>query len=143
LHQQHEIGGRHCAVKADLASETDVRELFARSVAVHEKINAVINNASVFDYDDADSFDSAMLHKHMMPNLTAPIVLAQELHRHVSRLGPDARGVVINLLDQKLSNLNPDFLSYTLTKSALKTATTLLAQALAPKVRVVGISPGL
>ena len=57
---------------------------------------------------------------------------------------PDsAQAVVINLLDQKLFNLNPDFLSYTLSKSALQTATTVLAQALAPKVRVVGVAPGL
>jgi NAD(P)-dependent dehydrogenase (short-subunit alcohol dehydrogenase family) len=53
------------------------------------------------------------------------------------------RGVVINLLDQKLFNLNPDYLSYTLSKAALATATTLLARSLAPKLRVVGLAPGL
>jgi NAD(P)-dependent dehydrogenase (short-subunit alcohol dehydrogenase family) len=50
---------------------------------------------------------------------------------------------VVNLLDQKLFNLNPDFLSYTLSKAALQSATTMLAQALAPKVRVVGVAPGI
>jgi NAD(P)-dependent dehydrogenase (short-subunit alcohol dehydrogenase family) len=53
------------------------------------------------------------------------------------------RSVVINLLDQKLYNMNPDYLSYTLSKAALQTATVALAQALAPKVRVVGLAPGL
>jgi NAD(P)-dependent dehydrogenase (short-subunit alcohol dehydrogenase family) len=67
-------------------------------------------------------------------------LLAQALHAAT----PDgAQAVVINLLDQKLFNLNPDFLSYTLSKAALHTATTMLAQALAPKLRVVGVAPGL
>jgi len=79
-------------------------------------------------------------------NLAAPLALARALYQS---LPPEAdedenlRGVVINLLDQKLFNQNPDFLSYTLTKAALHTATTTLAQALAPRVRVVGVAPGL
>jgi NAD(P)-dependent dehydrogenase (short-subunit alcohol dehydrogenase family) len=76
----------------------------------------------------------------MHSNLMAPILLAQALH---AATPDDAQAVVINLLDQKLFNLNPDFLSYTLSKSALHTATTLLAMSLAPKLRVVGLAPGL
>ncbi len=56
---------------------------------------------------------------------------------------PEARGCVVNLLDQKLWNPNPDYLSYTLSKAALEAATTLLAQALAPRVRVAGVAPGV
>src|SRR5690606_22761689 len=83
------------------------------------------------------------LQTHMLPNLAAPLLLAQALHTHIQARGATARGVVINILDQKLGNLNPDFLSYTLSKAALKTATLMLAQAMAPQVRVVGVSPGL
>ena len=76
----------------------------------------------------------------MHANLAAPVLLAQALHA----MTPDGgQAVVINLLDQKLYNLNPDFLSYTLSKAALQAATTMLAQALAPKVRVVGVAPGI
>jgi NAD(P)-dependent dehydrogenase (short-subunit alcohol dehydrogenase family) len=71
-------------------------------------------------------------------------VLAQALHQHCqARQAPAAEAVVINMLDQKLWNPNPDFLSYTLSKAALEAANTLLAQALAPQVRVVGVAPGL
>ena len=77
----------------------------------------------------------------MRSNVGAPVLLAQALHTHVkSRQG---RGVVVNLLDQKLWNLNPDFLSYTLSKAALEAANTTLALALAPVLRVVGVAPGL
>jgi NAD(P)-dependent dehydrogenase (short-subunit alcohol dehydrogenase family) len=74
-------------------------------------------------------------------NTAAPILLAQALHEHVAPRG--GTGVVVNLLDQKLWNPNPDFLSYTLSKAALEAANTMLAMALAPNLRVVGVAPGL
>ncbi len=134
---------RHCMVQADLGQESQTRQLFADTVATLGRVDAVINNASRFDFDDAGSFATPQLMDHMLPNLAAPVILAQELHRHVAARHPADAGVVVNLLDQKLGNPNPDFLSYTLSKAALKTATTLLAKALAPGVRVVGVSPGL
>lgn len=137
------FGGRHDIVQADLADEEQTRRMFTRAVETLGRVDAVINNAAIFDYDDAATFDYQQLQAHMLPNLAAPVLLAQALHKHLAERHPDAKGVVVNLLDQKLSNPNPDFLSYTLSKSALKTATTLLAQALAPRVRVVGVSPGL
>jgi NAD(P)-dependent dehydrogenase (short-subunit alcohol dehydrogenase family) len=76
----------------------------------------------------------------MRCNLAAPLLLAQTLHAATPE---GEQAVVINLLDQKLYNLNPDFLSYTLSKAALQTATTMLATALAPKLRIVGLAPGL
>jgi NAD(P)-dependent dehydrogenase (short-subunit alcohol dehydrogenase family) len=76
----------------------------------------------------------------MQANVAAPILLAQALH---AATPAGSQAVVINLLDQKLYNLNPDFLSYTLSKAALHTATTMLAQSLAPLVRVVGVAPGI
>ena len=103
-------------------------------------VSCVVNNASLFEYDDVPRFTGDHLMRAMRTNAAAPVLLARSLHQH---LASDARGVVINLLDQKLSNPNPDFFSYTLSKAALKEATTLLAIALAPKVRVVGIAPGI
>ena len=79
----------------------------------------------------------------MRSNVGAPLVLAQVLHQHIAQRGGDAQGVVVNLLDQKLWNMNPDFVSYTLSKAALEAAGTQLAQALAPLLRVVGVAPGL
>jgi NAD(P)-dependent dehydrogenase (short-subunit alcohol dehydrogenase family) len=76
----------------------------------------------------------------MSTNLAAPLLLAQALHAATPE---NSQAVVINLLDQKLYNLNPDFLSYTLSKAALDAATKMLAQALAPTVRIVGVAPGI
>ena len=134
------LGRRAVTLHADLSDEAAVRALLPRAVQALGAVHCVVNNASLFDYDDAQAFSSAKLDAHMHANVAAPILLAQALHAAT----PDgAQAAVINLLDQKLYNLNPDFLSYTLSKAALHTATTMLAQALAPKVRVVGIAPGL
>lgn len=134
-------GAQATIVAADLAEDGAAGQLFQDALAAFGHLDAVVNNASRFDYDDADSFDTSLLFGHMRPNLVAPVALARDLARHVRER--QARGVVINLLDQKLWNYNPDFFSYTLSKAALESATTMLAQALAPHVRVVGIAPGL
>lgn len=134
------LGRRAVAVECDLSVESSVRELLMRAADDLGPIACVVNSASVFDYDDASTFSIAKLNVHMYANLAAPILLAQALHNAT----PDGdQAVVINLLDQKLFNMNPDFLSYTLSKSALQTATIMLAQSLAPKLRVVGLAPGL
>ena len=134
-------GLRFAAFEADLADEASTRGLFPAVAGALGEIDAVVNNASLFEHDSAESFGYAVLQAHLLANTAAPVVLAQELHRHVQARGGE--GVVVNLLDQKLWNPNPDFLSYTLSKAALQAATTLLAQALAPQVRVVGVAPGL
>lgn len=135
-----QLGRRAALVDADLADESAVKQLLHRANKLLGPISCVVNNASLFEFDDASSFSSAMLSAHMHANLAAPILIAQSLHA-ITPVGNQS--VVINLLDQKLLNLNPDFLSYTLSKAGLHTATTLLAQALAPRVRVVGVAPGL
>jgi NAD(P)-dependent dehydrogenase (short-subunit alcohol dehydrogenase family) len=133
------LGRRALAIQADLADPNQLPGLLQRAAALGP-ISCLVNNASMFEHDTAATFSGALLDAHMHTNLTAPLILAQALHAAT----PDgAQAVVINLLDQKLFNLNPDFLSYTLSKAALHTATTMLAQALAPKLRVVGIAPGL
>lgn len=134
------MGRRAIALHCDLNDETAVKTLVRRASTVLGPISCVVNNASLFDYDSAADFSGATLDAHMHTNLVAPVLLAQALHEAT----PDgAQAVVVNLLDQKLFNLNPDFLSYTLSKAALHSATTMLAQALAPKVRVVGVAPGI
>lgn len=133
-------GRRAVLLQCDLADEAQVRSLLPRAVEELGPVSCVVNNASLFEYDNPASFSPALLAAHMQANLTAPLLLAQALHAATPAGG---EAVVINLLDQKLYNLNPDFLSYTLSKSALHTATTMLAQALAPTVRVVGVAPGL
>ena len=138
------------AFDADLADEAAVRALLPRVVAHFGQVDAVVNCAAIFEFDSAQSFGFAAMEKHMRTNAGAAILLAQALHAHVAARASKARtvndtrpGVVVNLLDQKLWNQNPDFFSYTLSKAALEAANTLLAMALAPHVRVVGVAPGL
>ena len=134
------LGRRAVALEADLDDETAAERLVARTAAGLSSPRCLVNSASLFDADDADSFGYRRLQAHMRVNVAAPIALAQAMHR---RLEAHQTGVVVNLLDQKLFNPNPDFLSYTLSKAALQAATTLLASALAPKLRVVGLAPGI
>ncbi|MGZ5200236.1 MAG: SDR family oxidoreductase [Telluria sp.] len=134
------LGRRGCLLQADLAIEAEVRALPARAAQALGRVTCVVNNASLFEYDSATTFSPQLLASHMQANLAAPLLLAQALHAATPQ---GSQAVVVNLLDQKLYNLNPDFLSYTLSKAALQAATTMLAQALAPTVRVVGVAPGI
>ncbi len=131
---------RAVALQCDLADANATAHLMESAHAVLGPVTCLVNNASIFEFDDATSFSPALLERHMRINLSAPIELARALH---ARLAIGETAVVINLLDQKLYNLNPDFMSYTLSKAGLQCATTMLAQALAPSVRVVGIAPGI
>lgn len=130
--------------KADLADEFATRQLLPQVVKQLGRVDGVVNSAALFEHDDVQSFSYALMAQHWASNTGAAIVLAQALHQHCqARGGQAAEAVVVNMLDQKLWNPNPDFLSYTLSKAALEAANTLLAQALAPLVRVVGVAPGL
>jgi NAD(P)-dependent dehydrogenase (short-subunit alcohol dehydrogenase family) len=135
-------GLNHAAFQADLADEAQVRALLPAVLARFGTVDAVVNSASTFEHDSAASFSFAAMEQHLRSNTGAPILLAQALHHHVVARGCST-GAVVNLLDQKLWNLNPDFLSYTLSKAALEVANTMLAQALAPQLRVIGVAPGL
>ncbi|MDO9402834.1 MAG: SDR family oxidoreductase [Polaromonas sp.] len=131
---------------ADLDNEAAVRGLVPRVRAHFGRIDAVVNNASTFEHDDAAGFTFAAMETHLRSNTGAAILLAQALHAEASGKGGGAgpgQFAVVNLLDQKLWNQNPDFFSYTLSKAALEAANTMLALALAPLVRVVGVAPGL
>jgi len=133
-------GGRAVTLAADLGALDDFGEMFGRVNAGWGFCSLLVNNASTFEYDDIATIWRANLEKLFAVNLHAPMLLARDF---AAQLRDDAKGLIVNLLDQKVFNPNPDFLSYTLTKSALETATTLLAQAMAPRVRVCGIAPGL
>ena len=137
------LGAQARCFACDLADQAALADLVPAVEAQMGRLDAVVNNAACFDHDDAHSFSVESLQRHMLPNLVAPVLLARGLAQAVARRGAEACGVVVNLLDQKLWNYNPDFFSYTLSKAALESATTMLAQALAPAVRVVGVAPGL
>ena len=140
------------AFRADLGDELAVRRLLPDVVEQLGPLDAVVNSASTFEHDNSANFGFAAMDKHLRANTGAPILLAQALHTHIDARnrsqpnqpsGAPCSGVVVNMLDQKLWNQNPDFLSYTLSKAALEAATTMLALALSPLVRVVGVAPGL
>ncbi len=128
------------AFQADLGIESECEALLPQVRQAWGRVDAVVNNAALFELDDVQTFSFASMDRHWRANTAPAIVLARALH---AGLAPGAQGAVVNLLDQKLWNPNPDHLSYTLSKAALQCATTLLAQALAPRVRVCGVAPGL
>lgn len=133
--------------QADLSVESECRSLFDDVIQKFGRLDAIINSAALFEFDDGASVTFERLDAHFKTNTAAPVLLAHLLYQHRKQLVLSdelpASACVVNLLDQKLWNPNPDFLSYTLSKAALKEAITLQAQAYAPLVRVVGIAPGL
>lgn len=124
------------AFGADLADEIQCRALVPQVRRAMGRIDALVNNASLFEHDSAADFSFANMERHWRANTGAPLLLAQALHAA-------GGSVVVNVLDQKLWNLNPDHLSYTLSKAALEVATRMLAMAFAPRTRVVGVAPGI
>jgi NAD(P)-dependent dehydrogenase (short-subunit alcohol dehydrogenase family) len=141
------LGAQAAAFRADLSDEVACRALVPAVVAWRGRLDAVVNNASTFEYDDVASFGYAAMDAHWRANTAPAIVLAQALHVHLGHAAAadpaTCSGCVVNLLDQKLWNPNPDYLSYTLSKAALEAATGLLARALAPRLRVCGVAPGV
>jgi NAD(P)-dependent dehydrogenase (short-subunit alcohol dehydrogenase family) len=136
------LGTQAVAIQCGLTEETEINTLLPRVMQQLGSVGCIFNNASHIEHDNPASFSSASLERHMRSNLAAPILLAQALYAATLE-NEGAQAVVINLLDQKLFNPQPDFLSYTLSKAALHSATALLAQAYAPQLRVVGIAPSL
>ena len=138
LAREHDPSGERIAtVAGDLADPVAIFR--AAREAMNGIIDGLVNCASVFEFDRPPGFEPALLASLTTTNLAAPVALACELAKQDGL----ADGAVVNLLDQKVANLNPDFFSYTCTKIALEGATTMLAQALAPRVRVNAVSPGL
>ena len=158
------LGRRAVALQAGLDDASQCRQLVKRLADALGPVTGLVNSASRFDFDSIHSLTPQSFAAHLGPNLLAPLLLSQALLEQLpgqtdapaspaTPSGPSSTSasatpastpaVIVNLLDQKLFNLNPDFLSYTLSKAALQAATTMLAQAMAPHVRVVGVAPGL
>ena len=132
-------GGRAVALKADLGKEAQVSSLVARAARAIGPLTCLINNASIFERDEAASATRASWDRHMEINLRAPFVLMQHFARQLPRTRD---GNVINLLDERVWSLTPHFVSYTVSKAGLWTLTQTMALALAPRIRVNGIGPG-
>lgn len=132
-------GGRAVAVQASLFEEADVSALLGKAGEALGPITALINNASTFERDTVGTATRETWDRHMEANLRAPFVLTQKF---VEQLPNSADGCVINIIDQRVWNLTPDFTTYTLSKAGLWGLTQILARALAPRVRINGIGPG-
>ncbi len=140
VEQIAKAGGRAVAVSAELTRDDEVLTLVERSSkALGGPLTCLINNASSFEQDELLSLTAASWDLHMAVNLKAPVLLAQAF---ALQLPDGAVGNIVNIIDQRVWRLSPDFFSYTLAKSALWTATRTMAQALAPRIRVNAIGPG-
>jgi NAD(P)-dependent dehydrogenase (short-subunit alcohol dehydrogenase family) len=132
-------GGRAQALPADLAREAETATLIERATAALGPVGLLVNNASIFERDQADTVTRESWDRHIEINLRAPFVLIQAM---ASALPAGNAGVIVNILDQRVWNLTHDFVSYTLSKAGLWTLTQTMALALAPRIRVNGIGPG-
>ncbi|MGI3185180.1 SDR family oxidoreductase [Nioella aestuarii] len=143
------LGRRAVALQADLLNEDQTQALFPRVVeALGQPVTVLVNNASVFEYDNIQSMTRTSWDRHIESNLRAPMVLTQALAAQMPPAEPDengepqARGLVVNMVDQRVQKLTPEFMSYTIAKMGLWAFTRTAAQALAPNVRVNAIGPG-
>jgi len=136
----HAAGGEARAFAADLSDPADRPALIAAVIAAFGRLDVLVNNASTFAYDTLETMTDQDWDAHIGDNLTAPVMLTRDFAR---ALRPEDAGVVINILDQKVLAPNPDFFSYTAGKIGLAGLTQTMALALAPRIRVMGIAPGL
>ena len=145
--QEVQDAGADCLlVDMDLAQDNAAELLMDQCVQLTgQPPQCIVNNASIFEADDAPSATAEGLQRHFQVNTVTPLLLANALYNRVRQGSGVAHGThcVIHVLDQKVHNLNPDYFSYTVSKLALERSVALQAQALAPTVRVCGLSPGL
>lgn len=132
-------GGTVTALYCDFADAGDVASLLPRCVAALGAPRCLVNNASVFEFDDLATLTPDGWTRHLAVNLTAPVMLAQAFAKALPK---DQPGNIINIIDQRVWASTPEFFSYSLSKSALWSATRMLAQALSPRIRVNAIGPG-
>ncbi len=132
-------GGKATVIVADLSDFNAVQEIIPNANKALGALYLLINNASVFESDTLQNTTPESWNFHNQVNLKAPIFLSQAF---ADQLPHASCGNIINIIDQRVLKLSPEFFSYQLTKSALWTATRTMAQALAPKIRINAISPG-
>ncbi|MBQ0805649.1 MULTISPECIES: SDR family oxidoreductase [unclassified Sulfitobacter] len=142
-------GQRGVAVQADLLNEDETQSLFSRAAeALGGPITCLINNASIFEYDTITTATAESWDRHIGSNLRAPFILTQAMARQGLKPVADhngesmAAGLVVNMLDQRMRKLTPEFMTYTIAKMGLWAMTQTTAQALAPAIRVNAIGPG-
>jgi len=143
------MGRKPVALQADLLDEAQTVGLLPMAAkALGGPITCLINNASIFEYDNIETASRESWDRHLESNLRAPFVLTQALgaqapEPQMDDMGePVAQALVINMLDQRVHKLTPEFMSYTIAKMGLWAFTRTAAQGLAPRVRVNGIGPG-
>ena len=143
------LGQRSVALQADLLDEDQTQSLLGRAAdALGGPITVLVNNASIFDYDNIQTATRESWDRHIGSNLRAPFVLTQSLAAQIpDALNDDrgevlAQGLIVNMVDQRVQKLTPEFMTYTIAKMGLWAFTQTAAQALAPKVRVNAIAPG-
>lgn len=132
-------GGRAAVFGADLRDEAETTALLPAVNAAMGLVSCLINNASTFERDTVATSTRETWDTHMEVNLRAPFLLSQAFHTQLPEGGD---GAIINIIDQRVWNLTPDFTTYTLSKAGLWGLTQILARAMAPRVRVNGIGPG-
>jgi NAD(P)-dependent dehydrogenase (short-subunit alcohol dehydrogenase family) len=132
-------GRQAVALSADLTREDQVAALIGRAQKAIGPLGCLVNNASLFERDEALTATRVSWDRHMETNLRAPFVLMQGFAR---LLPAEAEGVIVNILDERVWKLTPHFTSYTLAKAGLWTLTRTMALALAPRIRVNGVGPG-
>jgi len=135
-------GGRAAVVRADLADHAAVVGLVPAAAAAIGPLTLLVNNASSFEPDEIGTLDGARFDRQFAVNLRAPLFLSEAFAAQAKNLSPDPGASIVNILDQRVFKVTPHFISYTLAKSALHAATRMLAQALAPAVRVNAVAPG-
>lgn len=131
--------GKAAVIQADLAETDQLITLITEAQTHFGPIELLINNASLFEDDRIGTLSAALWDRHFAVHLKAPVFLAQAM---AEALPEGQNGLIVNITDQRVRKLNPQFMSYTLSKTALWTATQTLAQALAPTIRVNAIAPG-
>lgn len=132
-------GGRAATLRADLAMRRQRRTLIARAAAKFGPLTLLVNNASSFAPDAVTDLDEALWDSHFAVHVEAPAFLARDF---AAQLPAGAEGSIVNIVDERVLHLTPNYFSYTLSKAALWTMTQTLAQALAPRIRVNAIGPG-
>lgn len=147
--QARSVGVRAAAVQADLLDEGSTASLISRAAqALDGRLTLLVNNASIFEYDNIQSATRQSWDRHMDSNLRAPFVLTQHFAAQAPKASVDdigepiAQALVVNLIDQRVRKLTPEFMTYTLAKMGLWALTQTAAQALAPDIRVNAIGPG-
>ena len=140
LHEIKSSGGNGQLIKMDLSHPDCGEQIINQIDCTAPPVELLINNAAKFEYDDISTVNSVSMDQHFFANVRGPMLLSKAFFELITK---GQQGCVINVLDNKIFALNPDYLSYTISKAALQCATETLAMAMAPHIRVNGIAPGI